>query len=124
VQLTYAVYPAARPHVESGRLRAIGVTTPKRSPALPNVPAIAEFVPGYAMFGWYSIVAPRGASGAILSKVSAEVVKAAKEPAFGEKLKVLGIEIVGGGRKDLDSFRASERKRITELVKASGVSIQ
>ena len=124
VQLTYAVYPAARPHVESGRLRAIGVTTPKRSPALPNVPAIAEFVPGYAMFGWYSIVAPGGAPAAILNKVSVEVVKAAKEPAFGERLKTLGIEIVGGGRKDLDSFRSSERKRITELVKASGVSIQ
>jgi len=124
VQLTYAVYPAARPHVESGRLRAIGVTTPKRSPALPNVPAIAEFVPGYAMFGWYSIVAPGGAPAAILNQVSVEVVKAAKEPAFGERLKTLGIEIVGGGRKDLDSFRSSERKRITELVKASGVSIQ
>ncbi|HEX9584764.1 MAG TPA: tripartite tricarboxylate transporter substrate binding protein [Gammaproteobacteria bacterium] len=124
VQLTYAVYPAARPHVESGRLRAIGVTTPKRSPALPNVPAIAEFVPGYAMFGWYSIVAPGGAPAAILNKVSVEVVKAAKEPAFGERLKTLGIEIVGGGRKDLDSFRSTERKRITELVKASGVSIQ
>ena len=124
VQLTYAVYPAARPHVESGRLRALGVTTPKRSPALPNVPAISEFVPGYAMFGWYSIVAPGGAPAAVLNKVSTEVVKAAGEPAFGEKLKVLGIEIVGGGRKELDAFRASERKRITELVKASGVQIK
>jgi tripartite-type tricarboxylate transporter receptor subunit TctC len=59
-----------------------------------------------------------------LTKVSAEVVKAAKEPAFGEKLKTLGIEIVGGGRKELDAFRANERKRVTELVKAGGVSIQ
>jgi len=124
VQLTYAVYPAARPHVESGRLRAIGVTTPKRSPALPEVPAIAEFVPGYAMFGWYSIVVPGGAPSAILNKVSAEVVRAAKEPAFGERLKVLGIGIVGGNREELDAFRRSERKRISELVKASGVSIQ
>jgi tripartite-type tricarboxylate transporter receptor subunit TctC len=124
VQLTYAVYPAARPHVDSGRLRALGVTTPKRSPALPNVPAIAEAVPGYAMFGWYSIVAPVGTPAAVLDKVGAEVVKAAREPAFGEKLKALGIDIVGGGRKDLDSFRTNERKRITELVKASGVEIK
>jgi tripartite-type tricarboxylate transporter receptor subunit TctC len=124
VQLTYAVYPAARPHVESGRLRALGVTTPKRSPALPNVPAIAEAVPGYAMFGWYSIVAPTGTPAAVLNKVGAEVVKAVKEPAFGEKLKVLGIEIVGGGRSELDGFRRNERKRITELVKASGVQIR
>ena len=124
VQLTYAVYPAARPHVDSGRLRALGVTTPKGSPALPNVPAIAEAVPGYSMFGWYSIVAPVGTPAAVLDKVGAEVVKAAREPAFGEKLKALGIDIVGGGRKDLDSFRTNERKRITELVKATGVEIK
>jgi len=124
VQLTYAVYPAARPHVDSGRLRALGVTTPKRAPALPNVPAIAEAVPGYAMFGWYSIVVPNGTPAAVLDKVGAEVVKAAGEPAVGEKLKALGIEVVGGGRKELDAFRRDERKRITELVKASGVEIR
>ena len=124
VQLTYAVYPAARPHVDSGRLRAIGVTTPKRSPALPNVPAIAEAVPGFAMFGWYSLVAPKGTPGPILAKTSEEVLKAVKDPAFGEKLKFLGIEVVAGGRKDLDTFRRNERKRVSELVKASGVSIK
>ena len=123
VQLTYAVYPAARPHVESGRLRAIGVTTPKRSPSLPDVPAISEVVPGYAMFGWYSLVAPKGTPNAILAKASAEVVKAVQQPVFGEKLKVLGIEILPGARKELDAFRSNERKRITELVKASGVEI-
>jgi tripartite-type tricarboxylate transporter receptor subunit TctC len=124
VQLTYAVFPAARPHIESGRLRATGVTTPKRSPALPNVPAIAEAVPGYAMFGWYSIVAPKGTPEAVLAKAGAEIVKATQLPAFGERLKFLGIEVVGGGRKELDSFRNNERKRITELVKAAGVKIQ
>jgi tripartite-type tricarboxylate transporter receptor subunit TctC len=124
MQLTYAVYPAARPHVESGKLRALGVTTPKRSPALPDVPAIAESVPGYAMFGWYSIVLPNGAPSELLEKVSAEVVKAAKAPAFGEKLKAQGIEIVAGGRRELDNFRREERKRITELVKAGGVDIK
>lgn len=124
VQLTYAVYPAARPLVESGRLRAIGVTTPKRSPALPDVPAISEVVPGYAMFGWYSLVAPKGTPDAILAKASAEVVKAIQQPAFGERLKVLGIETIGGGRKELDAFRSSERKRVTELVKAAGVEIK
>lgn len=124
VQLTYAVYPAARPHVESGRLRAIGVTTPKRSPSLPNVPAISEVVPGYSMFGWYSLVAPKGTPNAILAKAGAEVVKAVQQPAFGEKLKVLGIEILPGGRKELDAFRSNERKRISELVKASGVEIK
>ncbi len=123
IQMQFAVYPAAWPHVSSGRLRAIGVGTAKRAPGLPNVPTIGETVPGYVNFGWYSIVAPKGSPAAILNKASAEIVKAAREPAFGERLKVLGIEIIGGGRKELDEFRTSERKRVTQIVKSSGISI-
>ena len=124
VQLTYAVMPAARPHIESGRLRAIGVTSGKRAPLLPAVPAIAEVVPGYEMIGWYSLVAPIGTPDAVLAKASAEVVNAARDPAFGERLKVLGVEIVGGNRAELDAFRLGQRKRISELVKAAGVDIK
>lgn len=120
VQITYAVLPAALPHIQSGRLRALGVTPPKRAPLLPDVPAIAETVPGYAMYGWYSIVAPKGTPTAILNQVSAEVVKAAKEPAFAERLKSLGIEVVAGDRKVLDDWRRDETKRVSELVKISG----
>jgi len=123
IQMQFAVYPAAWPQVSSGRLRAIGVSTAKRAPGLPNVPTIAETLPGFVNFGWYSIVAPKGTPTAVLNKASAEIVRAAREPAFGEKLKVLGIEIIGGGRKELDDFRTSERKRLTELVKATGISI-
>ncbi len=120
VQLTYAVLPAAQPHIQGGRLRALGVTTPKRAGLIPDVPAISEAVPGYAMYGWYSIVAPTGTPSAVLSQVSAEVVKAVKEPAFGERLKSLGIDIVGSTRTELDAWRRDETKRISELVKASG----
>jgi len=123
IQMQYAVYPAAWPQVSSGRLRALGVSTAKRAPGLPNIPTIVEAVPGYVNFGWYSIVAPKGTPTAVLAKASAEIVKAAREPAFGERLKVLGIEIIGGGRKELDDFRTTERKRLTELVKATGISI-
>jgi len=124
VQLTYAVVPAALPQIQSGRLRALGVTSPKRSPSLPDVPSISEVVPGYAMIGWYSLVAPTGTPVAVLAKASAEVVKTVKEPEFGEQLRILGTDVVGGARADLDAFRRNERKRITELVKASGVEIK
>lgn len=123
IQMQFAVYPAAFPHVSSGRLRAIAVSTARRAPGLPNVPTIADTLPGFVNFGWYSIVAPKGIPRAVLAKASSEVVKAAREPAFGERLKVLGIEIIGGGRKELDDFRAAERKRVSDLVKASGISI-
>jgi len=123
IQMQFAVFPAAFPHVTSGRLRGLGVSTTKRAPGLPDLPTIVDTVPGFVNFGWYSIVAPKGSPAAILDKASAEIVKAAREPAFGEKLKTLGIEIIAGGRKELDEFRAQERKRVTELVKATGISI-
>ena len=123
IQMQFAVYPAAFPHVSSGRLRAIAVSTAKRAPGLPNVPTIADTLPGFVNFGWYSIVAPKGTPEAVLAKASAEVVKAAREPEFGDRLKTLGIEIIGGGRKELNEFREAERKRLTELVKATGITI-
>ena len=124
IQMQFAVFPAAKPHVDSGRLRGLGVSTAKRAPGLPDLPVIADIVPGYVNFGWYSIVAPKGTPEAVLAKASAEIVKAAREPAFGERLKVLGIEIIAGGRKELDDYRASERKRLTDLVKATGISVK
>jgi len=81
-------------------------------------------VPGYVTFGWYSIVAPKGTPEAVLAKASAEVVRAARDPAFGDRLKILGIEIIAGGRKELDDYRSVERKRLTDLVKATGISIK
>jgi len=124
VQFTYAVMPAALPMITAGRLRALGVTSPKRSPSLPDVPAIGETVRGYDMFGWYSIVAPTGTPGAILDKVSAEVIKAVKEPEFAKQLRSLGTDAVGSTRAELDAFRRSQTTKITELVKTSGVDFK
>ncbi len=124
VQLTYAVLPAAYPQIQSGRLRALGVTSRKRAALIPNVPSISEAVPGYETLGWYSVVAPTGTPAAVLAKVSDEVVKAVKEPEFGEQLKLLGIDIVGGTRAELDAFRRDQTKTIGEIVKAAGVDVK
>ncbi len=105
-------------------MRALGVTSRNRAALLPSVPAISEVVPGYEMFGWYSIVAPTGTPPAILSKVSAELVKLVKEPEFGEQLKSLGIDIVGSTREELDVFRRAQTKQISELAKTSGVDVK
>ena len=121
VHLTYAVLPAALPHIQGGRLRPLGVTSRKRAPLIPDVPSISEVVPGYETLGWYSLVAPAGTPSPILAKVSAEVVKAVKEPEFGEQLKGLGIDIVGSTRAELDAFRRDQRKKIAQLVKAAGI---
>jgi tripartite-type tricarboxylate transporter receptor subunit TctC len=124
VHLTYVVLPAVLALIQAGRVRALGVTSPKRAALLPDVPSISETVPGYQTQGWYSVVAPTGTPEAVLAKVSAEVVKAIKEPQFAEQLKGLGLEIVGGSRSELDAFRRNQRKQISEIVKASGVDVK
>ncbi|MBI4192957.1 MAG: tripartite tricarboxylate transporter substrate binding protein [Betaproteobacteria bacterium] len=124
VHLTYAVLPAALSIVKSGRVRALAVTSLKRAALLPDVPTISETVPGYQTHGWYSVVAPTGTPPAVLAKVSAEVVKAVKEPQFGEQLKALGLDLVGSSRAELDAFRRDQTKRINEIVKASGVDVK
>ena len=124
VHLTYPVLPAGLPMITAGRLRALGVTSPKRAALLPDVPAISEMVPGYQMLGWYSLVAPTGTPTDVLVKASAELVKAMKEPEVAEQLKGLGIDLVGSPRSDLDAFRRDQTKRVSELVKASGVDLK
>src|SRR5690606_32037499 len=68
IQMQFAVYPAGKPHVDSGKLRGLGVSTAKRAPGLPNLPPIADTVPGYVTFGWYSVVAPKGTPESVLAK--------------------------------------------------------
>jgi len=122
VNLTYGIVPAVMGAITSGRVRALGVTGPKRNALLPDVPPISDTVPGYSTLGWYSVVAPAGTPEAVLTKASAEVAKAVKEPQFGEQLKGLGLDLVGSSRSELDAFRREQRQKITAIVKAAGVS--
>ena len=120
----FAVFPVAYPQVQSARLRGLGITTKARSPLLPDVPPISATVPGYDTYGWYSVVAPMGTPAAILEKVSAEVVKAVREPEFTEQLKGLGIDLSPGGRAELDAFRRDQTKRFVDLVKVAGAELK
>ncbi len=124
IHATFAVVPAALPMVQGGRVRPIGVTSTKRAPLLPDVPSISESFPGFENFGWYSIVAPIGMPRALLDKASAEVVRIVKEPEFGELLKFLGIDIVGGSRTELDAFRRSESKRMGDIVSTANLDVK
>lgn len=123
VHFTYGVLPAVLGAVQAGRVRALGVTSPKRAKLLPDVPSISEVVPGYQTLGWYSVVAPKGTPETVLVKASAEVAKAAKDPQFAEQLKGLGLDLVGSTRAELDAFRRAQTKQIGEIVKAAGVTV-
>ena len=93
VQVFFSTVAVARPHLQAGKIRGLGVTTGKRTPALPNVPTIAESgLPGYAVSGWYGIVAPKGTPKAAIDKLHAAVLVAVRQPDIREKLLGVGVE--------------------------------
>src|SRR5713101_5964375 len=96
VQLYFATMPAAMPHVKSGKLAPVAVTSAKRSHALPELPTIAESgVPGYEASTWYGLLAPAHTPGAVITRLHEGVVKILANPALHEKLAEQGFEPVG-----------------------------
>jgi tripartite-type tricarboxylate transporter receptor subunit TctC len=91
---------------------------------MPDIAPVADTLPGYENVAWYSVVVPSGTPQDILAKINAEVVKAVKEPQFGEQLKNLGVDLVGNTRAEFDAFRRQEVRRMGELIKASGVDLK
>jgi tripartite-type tricarboxylate transporter receptor subunit TctC len=115
--------PSAMPHIRSGRLLALGVTSPTPNPQLPDVKPIAATLPGYAAESWFVLVAPRGTPDAIVQRLSAEVDRILKKPEVVEKFRGLGAEPVGGTPADLARHIAAETAKWKEVVRVSGAKV-
>jgi tripartite-type tricarboxylate transporter receptor subunit TctC len=124
VQLMFDSLPSSISHVKSGKLRAIAVTTGKRSSALPNVPTIAESgVPGFDISTWYGVWAPAGTPKEIVGKLSGEIAKIFKMPDVRERLAGLGAEPVGNSPDEFAAYCRSELAKWAKIVKASGATV-
>ena len=111
------------PHVKAGRIRGLGVTGLKRSPAIPELPAIAETVPGFEVVVWGGVVLPAGAPKAIVARLNAEINKVPASPALKEKYATIGYELVGGTPQQFDAFVKSEIAKWAEVVRRSGAKL-
>ena len=120
VQMIISVIPAILPTVKSGRVRALGVTSAKRTALVPDIPTIAETVPGYEFIGWYGLAAPAKTPAAVLNKLNAEVVGALKTPEFRERFSTLGAEPLGSTQQELATFIREQTVKMGAAVKASG----
>jgi tripartite-type tricarboxylate transporter receptor subunit TctC len=120
VQAIISVVPAILPTVKAGRLRALGVTSVKRAPLVPDVPTIAETVPGYEFIGWYSLAAPAKTPAAVLDKINGELGQALKTPEFRERLSALGAVPLGSTRAELAAYIKEQSVKMAAAVKASG----
>jgi tripartite-type tricarboxylate transporter receptor subunit TctC len=121
-EVDMSIQPIAQalPMVKSGKLRALGVTSAKRTPLMPDLPSIAETVPGYEFIGFYGLVAPAKTLPAILSKLNSDLTKTMNTSAVRERITGLGIDALGTSQKDFASFITDQMERMKEAVKLSG----
>ena len=120
VQALISVVPAILPTVKAGRLKALGVTSVKRAPLAPDVPTIAETVPGYEFIGWYSLAAPAKTPAAVLDRINAELNRALKSTELGERLSSLGAVPFTSTRGELAAYIKEQSVKMAAVVKASG----
>ncbi len=121
VDLTYENSLIITPHIKSGRVKALAVTGAKRSALFPDLPTIAETLPGYSASGWYGLLAPAAVPKPIIARLHAEAVKALRVPDVIDKLSSQGAEPVGNTPEEFTAFVRSEIEKWAKLVKAANM---
>jgi len=124
VHLMFGTAVSFLPYVSAGRLRALAVTNPKRSPIVPNVPTIAESgLPGFEALQWFGVFVPAGTPRDIVSRLHADIVKSLKLSDVRERLVGLGAEVVGNAPDQFAAFQKAESVKWAKIVKESGAKV-
>ncbi|MGE5792062.1 MAG: Bug family tripartite tricarboxylate transporter substrate binding protein [Bacteroidota bacterium] len=123
IDMIFAQIPAVKPHIDSGKLRALGVASPKRSPALPSVPTIDEAagLTGFQAVSWYAIVGPAGMPPAVVAKIQNDAARVIQLPEVRERLQGLGAEPVGSTPAQLTAAIKADYDRYGAVIKRLGI---
>ena len=124
VDMVFDNIPTAAAQAKAGKVRALAVTSLQRAPLLPDVPAMAEFLPGFEATSWHGLFAPGGTPKEIVDKLSNEVQRIMKLPHIQERMQSMGATPVGNTPEEFTQHISVERKKWAEVVKASGVSLE
>jgi tripartite-type tricarboxylate transporter receptor subunit TctC len=124
-QIAYTIetVPAVQGLTQAGKLRALGATSLTRAVAMPDVPTIAETLPGYEMFGWIGFMAPAGTPGAITDRISAETRKIMQEPELRKRFLAAGMEPAGNTPAEFSAFLKKQNERYGMIVKQAHVKL-
>ena len=121
VQVLFGVMPASLGYVRAGKLRALGVTTAKRQELLPDVPAVAEFLPGFEASGWYGIVVPKGTPTEIVDTLNKAINAALADPTMKQRFIDLGCAVFTGTPTDFEKFIVDETEKWAKVIKFAGI---
>jgi len=125
VHLNFDSVPPVLPHVRSGRLRALAVTSEKRFSILPDIPTVNESgVPGFDLSTWWGLVAPAAVSREIIARLQAETVKVLREPGVKEKIAFAGADTVGNTAEEFGAFIRNERAKYAGIVKDANIKLE
>lgn len=125
LQLMFATYVVALPHINSGRLRALAVTTPQRQPLLPDLPAVAESVPGFGVSNWNGVFAPVKTPRPIVDRLFAEINKALQHPDVKKRQNAAGIDPGGSqSREDFVRFVREDTARWAKIIKDADIKVE
>jgi len=124
VVMTFAAIGGAVPHVRANRLRAVGVTGAKRSPSLPEVPAVSETLAGYDVTQWYGLFAPAGVPRSIVQRLHEQVVKSVGQPSVRKRLESIGTEPVGSSPEELGAQVKTEITRWRSVIQTAGIKVE
>ncbi len=121
IHMVYADMVTGSPQVKSGKVRGLGVTSAKRDPLLPEVPAIAETVKGFELIAWFALFAPAGTPPAIVDRLAAESAKILARSEVRERFAVMGIQVAPQSPAELRKFQQSELEKWARLAKAANI---
>lgn len=123
IQMFFGSGPSTGGHIRAGRLRGLGVTTAKRSPALPELPSLSEALPGYASDFWFGMWAPKGTPKTVVSRLNQALARILKEPDMLERLRKDSLEPVGSGPEAFGRVIATDIATWSEVVKAGNIKV-
>ncbi len=124
VQVLFEPLPASIEHIKSGKLHALAVTTTKRSEALPNLPAVSEFVPGYEASGWIGLCAPKSTPAEIIAKLNGAVTSSLGDPKMKARFADLGATTLAGSPVEFGKLIASETEKWANVIRAANVKVE
>jgi tripartite-type tricarboxylate transporter receptor subunit TctC len=124
VQVMFDNMPSSLPHIQAGKLRALGVTTARRSDALPNVPTVADAVPGYEASAFFGMGVPAGTPPEIIDKLNKEINAALADPRIKQRLAELGGMLIPGSPQDFGKVVAEETEKWAKVIKTGGVALE